>query len=146
MDNNGIKFHPELIAELTADHQKLLAIFAELGKKAEARDAAGFKERLHRFKILLADHLLKEAIRLYIYLRQQFKGDEATHHTITSYKKEMDGIGAVAMRFIEDYGNRPAKDFDFAELQYQLKQIGDVLGDRIYREEHELYTLYRRFH
>lgn len=142
---SGIHFHPELIAELTADHQKLLAILGELDAQAEKQDVVQFKERLHRLKILLADHLLKEAVRLYIYLRQQFKENVAAYQLVTTYKKEMDGIGAVAMRFIDEHSRQAPEKFDFPGIRRQLRQMGEVLGDRIYREEHELYRLYRRF-
>jgi hypothetical protein len=37
---------------------------------------------------LLVAHLLKEAVKLYIYLRQKLKNDEGTYYLVTSYKRE----------------------------------------------------------
>jgi len=101
-----------------------------------------FRTVLQQFKSLLIAHLLKEAIKLYIYLRQKLRDDESTYRLVTGYKSEMDGISRVAMAFVDEYSAKPAENIDFALLGTRLKEIGQVLGDRIRREEAELYPLY----
>ena len=140
--SNGIRYTPDLIEDLERDHQALLRSYGRLVKTANKTDFSTFKAELAVFKSLLVAHLLKEAIRLYIYLRQQFKADAAMHGLVTSYKVEMDGIGRVAMGFIDTHLNASAGTVDFSTLTAQLSALGKVLGDRIRREEAELYPLY----
>ncbi len=140
--SNGIKYYSDLVDEMLDDHRALLVAYGELVKAASAKDASGFKFLLLKFKSLLVAHLLKEAVKLYIYLRQKLKGDESAYSLVTSYKSEMDGISRVAMAFVDEYTAKPIHQIDFNQLAIQLRDIGWVLGDRIRREESELYPLY----
>lgn len=128
------------------DHRNLLATYGDLARAAAEKDASGFKLSLISFKSMLVAHLLKEAVKLYIYLRQKLKDDESAYSLVTSYKKEMDGISRVAMAFVDEYSSKPAHEIDFTQLSMQLREIGLVLGDRIRREESELYPLYHDFY
>ena len=140
--SNGIKYYSGLVQEMERDHRSLLATYGDLIKAAGAQDGAVFKSELIKFKSLLVAHLLKEAVKLYIYLRQKLKGDESAYALVTSYKSEMDGISRVAMAFVDEYTAKPIHQIDFNRLAVQLREIGLVLGDRINREESELYPLY----
>lgn len=140
--SSGIKYYSDLVDEMVDDHRALLAAYGDLVKTAGAKDASGFKFLLLKFKSLLVAHLLKEAVKLYIYLRQKLKGDESAYSLVTSYKSEMDGISRIAMAFVDEYTAKPAHQIDFHQLTLQLREIGLVLGDRIRREESELYPLY----
>ena len=141
-----IAYYPALIPELVDDHRTLLGIYENLHRAAETQDTAGLKTALASFRSLLIAHLLKEAVRLYIYLRQQFKHDAAVYARVTAYKREMDGIGKVAMEFIDTHLKQPDDVIDFAQLRASLHDLGRVLGDRVRREEAELYPLYQPTH
>jgi hypothetical protein len=91
---------------------------------------------------LLVSHLLKEAVKLYIYLRQQLRSDPDVYVLITSYKNEMDGISRTAIAFVDEYVGKSSHLLDFQKITGQLRELGVVLGDRIRREEAELYPLY----
>ena len=139
---NGIAYYSELVEDLMNDHRQLLAIYGDLVRANQAHDPVAFKAVLQPFKSLLISHLLKEAVRLYIYLRQKLRYDESTYRLVTGYKSEMDGISRVAMEFVDEYSAKTPKEIDFVLLAARLKEIGQVLGDRIRREEAELYPLY----
>jgi regulator of sigma D len=143
---NGIAYSPNLVQEMLSDHRELLAAYGDLVRAANARDGVVFKVGLIHFKSLLVSHLLKEAVKLYIYLRQKLKGDEGSYYLVTSYKSEMDSISRTAMAFVDEYSLREPGDLDYAKLSKQLQDIGVVLGDRIRREEAELYPLYHDFY
>jgi len=140
--SSGISYYSELVDDLKGDHKQLLAVYGNLVRAGQAHDAVVFRTVLQQFKSLLIAHLLKEAIKLYIYLRQKLRDDESTYRLVTGYKSEMDGISRVAMAFVDEYSAKPAENIDFALLGTRLKEIGQVLGDRIRREEAELYPLY----
>jgi regulator of sigma D len=140
--SSGIKYYSDLVDEMVDDHRVLLAAYGDLVKAANTNDASGFKFLLLKFKSLLVAHLLKEAVKLYIYLRQKLKVDDSAYSLVTSYKSEMDGISRVAMAFVDEYTEKPVHQIDFHQLTQQLREIGLVLGNRIRREESELYPLY----
>ncbi len=97
----GIQYDPHLIQEMLEDHRALLAVYGGLVKAVDAKDGAAFKFKLGEFKSMLVAHLLKEAVKLYIYLRQKMKDDESAYQLVTAYKSEMDGISRVAMDFVD---------------------------------------------
>ena len=138
----GISYSPLLISEFEGDHRKLLRQYGILLNTAKQEDFAAFKAHLTEFKAMLVSHLLKETVKLYIYMRQKLKDDPHSYALVTGYKKEMDGIGKVAMNFVDTYMAQTADRVDFAQLVAELQHIGSVLGDRIRREEAELYPLY----
>ena len=57
----------------------------------------------------------------------------------------MRGIGDAAVRFVETCVATPDDAIDFAQVRPALHEIGLLLGDRIRREESDLYPLYHRF-
>lgn len=141
--SNGIKYSPELIDSFEQEHRELLQSYGRLALHANAVSYLKFQEEICKFKSSLVSHLLKEAIKLYIYLRQQLKSDPASYRLVSSYKSEMDSIGKVAMDFIDKYVGLSSEQVNFEELNAGLRDIGKVLGDRIRREEAELYPLYQ---
>lgn len=140
--SQGIAFSPDLVQGMLDDHRQLLAVFGEMSRAVKAQDAENFRDMLIQFKSMLTAHLLKEAIKLYIYLRQKLKNDPASYQLITGYKTEMDGISKVAMQFVDDFSTLRSAPINFVELNARLAELGRVLGDRIRREENELYPLY----
>lgn len=139
---SGIAYYSELVDEMKEDHRALLTTYGDLVQAAQAYDDLRFISLLQQFKSLLIAHLLKEAVKLYIYLRQRLRHDESTYRLVTGYKSEMDGISRVAMEFVDEYSAKKSGQIDFVLLITRLRDIGMVLGDRIRREEAELYPLY----
>ncbi|MBI3101894.1 MAG: hemerythrin domain-containing protein [Burkholderiales bacterium] len=144
----GVPHYSALVQGLVNDHRQLLQTFGELKKSADAEDPAAFKQALHDFKAQLVPHLLQEAIKLYTFLRQELKaqGNQQAYQMVNGYKTEMGGIGDAAVRFVETYTATADADIDFAEVRDALGDIGRLLGDRIRREEAELYPLYQSLH
>lgn len=140
--NTGIQYDANLISEMLEDHRALLAVYGSLAKSVEARNEKNFYLHIGELKILLVAHLLKEAVKLYIYLKQRLKEDESAYLLVTAYKNEMDKISWVLMKLINDYSVRSLDGIDYAQLSVRIKEIGWLLGDRIRREECELYPLY----
>lgn len=145
---SGVQHHSTLVTQLVGDHRQLLESFGVLKKAAEARDVVAFKQALQGFKALLVPHVLEEAIRLYTYMRQEFKtrGDANNYQLVNGYKSEMKGIGDAAVHFVETYSAAADDAIDFQKVCASLHEIGHLLGDRIRREESELYPLYQSLH
>lgn len=144
----GIQHHSALVDQLKGEHRLLLQAFGALKQTSDADDALAFKRALHEFKSLLVPHLLEEAVRMYTYLRQELKarGNLADFQRVNAYKSEMGGIGDAAVRFVETCVATPDDAIDFAQVRPALHEIGLLLGDRIRREESDLYPLYQSLH
>ncbi|MBI5899305.1 MAG: hemerythrin domain-containing protein [Rhodocyclales bacterium] len=131
-----------LIASLKADHQRLLAGFQSIAASSLAGNLASVQQQLGQFQTLLMDHLLKENVRLYVYLEHVLKDDPVSHEMMHGFRHEMDAIGRVVVGFLGKYkaiGSHPELA---AEFSTDLKAIGEALVARIKREEDILYPMY----
>lgn len=146
--SEGVPHYSALVAELTHDHRQLLAAYGALKHSAEAGDVAAFKSALGDFKALLVPHVVKEAYKVYTYLRQTLrqKGELEVYQRVNAYKSEMGRIGDAAIRFIDTYSDADDETIDFPQVRAALHEIGQLLGDRIRREEADLYPLYKTLH
>jgi len=137
-----IRYHPELVGHLVGDHRKLLGIYGEIQAAFGAGDYARVSELLDAFRSALQGHLLTENVRLYIYLDRCLASDEASSELIHGFRREMDGIGRVAMNFLKKY-EAIGVDAELAvPFAKDFATIGKVLGERIQKEEQVLYPLY----
>jgi len=137
--NTSIKFDHDLIEVLEAEHQALLKLFGnvlnfvKVGRQEQARRS------LIKFRDLLVGHILKENTSLYIYLKHAVE-DDATTEIVTTMKTEMDDIGRVVVKFLNDHIKNPANlDQEFVE---KFEVIGEKLVRRIQNEESHLYPVY----
>ena len=137
-----IRFHPQLIAKLTADHRALLSLFGETSHAAARGYVAIAAERLEAFRVALQGHLLTENIRLYVYLQHMCADDPSSYTLIHEFRHEMDGIGKAVMNFLAKYKELARSPELLNAFGEDLAAIGKVLVSRIEREEATLYPLY----
>lgn len=138
----AIRFHPELVAELKHDHQVLLTLFASIQAAFKDGRLQAVVEHLDAFRTSIQSHLLKENVRLYIYLEHQLASDETSHQLIHDFRHEMDGIGKAVVAFLAKYKDLSVDGNLVASFGRDLEAVGKVLVDRIRREEETLYPLY----
>jgi regulator of sigma D len=138
----SIHHDAELIVHLKADHGVLLKIFAGIQAAAQAGDYAQVQQRLDRFRTVLMDHLLKENVRLYVYLEHLLAGDETSHALIREFRHEMDAIGKAVVDFLAKYKTIATQPELTIAFPGELAAIGEVLVARIKREEETLYPMY----
>jgi hypothetical protein len=139
---SAIPYQGDLIGQLKDDHQAQLASFASIKQAYAEKQFTQLVEELDRFRAMVQAHLLVENVRLYSYLEQQMAVDPANHQLIKEFRHEMSGIGRDVMGFLGKYremGNNPALVKTFGT---DFEKIGQVLVDRIQREEKALYSLY----
>ncbi len=137
-----IHHDPALIASLKDDHRKLLAAFHAIAAATTLNDFVRVQKLLGEFQTLLTDHLLKENVRLYVYLEHLLQDDPVSHEMMHGFRHEMDGIGRAVVGFLGKYrsiGSQPELAAGFPD---DLKGIGEALVARIKREEDILYPMY----
>lgn len=137
-----IRHDPQLIARLKDDHDLLLGIHAAIAAAAQAGDFAQVQQRLDHFRTVLMDHLLKENVRLYVYLEHLLAQDPASHRLIREFRHDMDAIGRTVVAFLTKYKSVASQPELAAGFAAELAAIGEVLAARIRREEDTLYALY----
>lgn len=140
----GTRIHhdPALIAAFKSDHRLLLDIFTAIGAAAKAGDLAEVQKRLGHFRTVLMDHLLKENVRLYVYLEHLLKNDPTSHQLMHEFRHEMDAIGQVVVGFLGKYKAIASQPELAASFGTDLAAIGEALVARIRREEDTLYPMY----
>ncbi len=132
----------DLIGSLMEDHQKLLKTFQAIGAASFAGELTKVQSLLAQFQTMIMDHLLKENVRLYVYLEHLLANDSVSHQMMHGFRHEMDGIGRVVVGFLEKYktiGQHPELAESFST---DLRGIGEALVARIKREEDILYPMY----
>ena len=90
-----------LIETLVLEHRGLLALYGEVKRAGSAR-RLGRRRALHlqAFREALQDHLIKEAVGLYIYLLQRHVADAVSYDLTCAFRGEMDEIGRSLFSFI----------------------------------------------
>lgn len=138
----GIHYDPQLIDKFKNDHHQLLGLFGAIKSAFDAGNYALVAENLDKFRSGLQAHLLVENVRLYIYLEHMLAGDETSYELVHGFRREMEGIGRVAVAFLTKYKTIGVDKDLAASFGRELDGIGKVLVDRITREEETLYPLY----
>lgn len=138
----GIKYHPDLVNELHADHKRLLTIFGAIQSSFQAGDHAATASHLNDFRAAIQSHLLTENVKLYIYLTHALANDPGSRSLMQGFRHEMDNIGRAVLAFLEKYRDIATQPALQASFSGELAAVGRVLSDRIQREEATLYPLY----
>jgi regulator of sigma D len=137
-----ISYHPELVGELKHDHQHLLVLFGEIGAAYKAGDLNKTSALLNNFRSCLSAHLLKENVRLYIYLERALSSDPSSQAIVHQFRSEMDAIGKAVLDFLARYRDMAVDKSLAGSFGADLSAIGNVLVQRIRNEEDTLYPLY----
>lgn len=137
-----IRYAPDLVDNLKSDHLNLLGLYGEIKADFDNQDYPAVATKLEKFKSNLQGHLLTENVRLYIYLDRSLAHDPVNSDLIRGFRREMDDIAKVAMKFLNKY-SAIGIDADLAKhFADDFATIGQVLGERIQKEENVLYPLY----
>jgi len=138
----GIHHDARLIEALKEDHRLLLDIYRAIDAARREENLLTVQTRLGQFRMVLQDHLLKENVRLYVYLEHVLQGDPTSHQLMHEFRHEMDDIGRVVVGFLTKYreiGLHPELATEFGK---DFAAIGEALVARIRREEDTLYPMY----
>lgn len=137
-----IRFQPELVPQLKTDHQNLIGIYLDIKTAFEGGDYEEVAKKLVHFRSSLQAHLLTENVRLYIYLSHSLANDEINSELIHEFRREMDAIARVAMNFLKKYDTIGVDKELAGAFAKDFATIGQVLTERIEKEERVLYPLY----
>lgn len=138
-----IRFDPKLVAELKMDHVNLIALFKGIAATSGRHDSELLTKQLADFGSSLRGHILKENVRLYVYLKSSLKTEEDSLTIMQEFSHEMNLIGRAVNNFLHKYTNVAQWDEpQWAVFERDLNEVGTVLTQRIETEENILYPLY----
>lgn len=139
----GIAYYPELVAELKLDHRMLDRLQMDMKTAYNEGDLQAVANSIEKYGSLLRSHILKENMRLYIYLKKHVVTDPVSKKIVETFQREMDGIGVAITDFIEKYKTiheQPASKH--GHFIADLNEVSDTVHRRMTHEEGELFPLY----
>ena len=131
-----------LVEAFKEDHRLLIDIYNAIDADRRSGRLHTVQTRLEQFRMVLQDHLLKENVRLYVYLEHVLKNDPVSHQLMHDFRHEMDGIGRAVVGFLGKYRQIGIHPELAAEFATDFAAIGEALVGRIHREEDTLYPMY----
>ncbi len=137
-----IRYDAGLVDSLKNDHQDLVAMYTQLAEDATAGRFDRIDAGLQAFKIRLEAHLLTENVRFYVYLEQMLGEDPENTELIRGFRREMNSIARGVVEFVRRFRNEPVGPSNQADFLREHGNVGQLLTQRIAREESELYVLY----
>ncbi len=135
-------YDQELINDLKNDHKELVEVYGQIGVALKKFEYDEIVSLFINFSSKLRSHMLKENLKLYVYLSHAMIHDEESLLLITELRSEMNQIGRTVNSFLTRYSDLPWTDDKKISFPNEFKTIGEVLVDRIQREEGTLYSLY----
>lgn len=135
-------YDPELVKTLESDHKELLALYGHIGQLYEKGMYSEIVKHLVVFKTRLEGHLLTENFRFYSYLEERLAGDPNDAAIMRDFRREMNTISRNVLNFIRSYQTKGINDQNARQFWQDYSRIGEVLQERIMREEHNLYPIY----
>ncbi|WP_167285263.1 hemerythrin domain-containing protein [Marilutibacter alkalisoli] len=138
-----IAYDPALVPALKQDHHDLVALFSEIGHCAKLDRFDDIPKLLVSFKTNLEAHLIAENVRFYNYVERTLEGDSENTLLIRSFRREMNAIARGVVDFVKKY-QLARFDVDTRRaFMADYEAVGDLLAQRIQREEASLYPLYQ---
>lgn len=135
-----IAYYPNLVDEFKEEHAQLFSLYAEIVTNYEGNQMARVSSNLKEFKRVLVDHLMKENILLYIFLKYLYVENIEYKNFAYKMQKEMTTIGDSVFDFIQ---RATSESFEYnSEFKSELDGIGAALVERVELEESSLYSLY----
>lgn len=139
-----IRYDPALVDSLKHDHGELVALYQRIGKHQDTEQYDELRAELINFKTRLEAHILTENVRFYTYLEQSLSDDVHNAELMRDFRREMNTIARGAVAFIKKY-QAPGAFENHLRLEFakDYQAVGELLTQRIGREEASLYPLYQ---
>jgi hypothetical protein len=85
---------------------------------------------------------LTENVKLYCYLEQNLARRPSALRTIREFRREMNVVARGVVNFARKHQQGGVSNASLGSFLVELREVGALLGQRVRREEQELYTLY----
>lgn len=139
-----LRYKKSLISKYCSEHRSILDRYHDAFSAYQAGDDLKFRQKLEALQIELSNHLIDEALNMYVYLKHYYAKDEKKLNLIRRFNRNVKKSGITVFSFVKRFteaGEAIIHDQDFLA---QLIQIGNSLEVHLAAEERYLFHLYRR--
>jgi len=98
-----IEYHPDLVSILNRQHQDIKNILADVVIAANKSKYKAVKKHLKFLSKTLRDHVIKESILLYVYLKNMSQGEKELQKYVTDSHKEKKILSHVVFSNINEW-------------------------------------------
>lgn len=137
-----IQYDTELVPTLKSDHNRIIHLYGSIGLKLNNRKFYELQDELLVFKTHLQGHLLVENVRFYNYLEQKLADDPLNYELMRDFRREMNHIAQAVVNYVKKYRSCRFTDSVVEEFTKEYQKVGQLLQERVNREESGLYVLY----
>ena len=133
-----------LIGVLESDHEKILALYNKILRKAREKEFASLQLTLVEFATAFTNHIQVEDEMLYGYLKTLASTKSFTEQKVVAeFSSEMKNISISVFTLFSQSPYIPVSENSIDHFIKEFKQMGILLQDRIEREEKILYPIYK---
>jgi len=142
LDQARFGYSPELVGSLKGDHADLLRRHAELGQLAQSGQYGSIPMVLSGFKNKFDVHILHENLQFYCHVEERLARRPKDLARVKEFRIEMNAIGRAVVTFVKKYRAEGVRQSNSDAFVADLRAVGQLLAQRVQREEQELYPLY----
>jgi len=140
---NVIEFDSGLIHHLENDHKELLDLYNQVLGSAKNNEFNILQLSLVEFATSFTTHIEIEDEQLYGYLIDLASGKSALEQKVVSdFADEMKKISVSIFEMLSQSPYIPVTKYTVSKFITEFEKIGEMLTDRIEREEKVLYPIY----
>lgn len=149
LEHLELNYNPHLIETLHEEHNNLLNHMHFIQKTVEEKELRLLPIALELFRGEMLEHVSKEILQLYVYLRNALKNRPEHYELVKRLRKEMDSILKTILEFLDEYSNIEIESLitnkeiqtDFLE---GINELVTLFSRRVDVEERILFPLYQQ--
>ena len=139
------QYDPTLIETLEEDHKQLFVLFNQVLDVARNNKFITLQLGLVEFATAFTTHIELEDEKLYGYLTMLASNkSELEQKIVSDYSQEMKNISISIFKLLNFSHSSPITKHNVSKFIEDFEKIGELLMDRIEREENILYPIYKK--
>lgn len=137
-----IRFDPQLVDTLMAEHQDLLAACERLEISCEKERVAQIADQLQSLEERIRRHRMQEDIKLMIFVEKRYSDNDQMAMLLSMFRKERDGLKRQIGEFFAKYALLRECPSLIAELREDIGKSIKLVVAMIECEEQNFFPLY----
>lgn len=137
-----IRFDPQLVDTLVAEHQDLLAICERLEIACEKERTNQVADRLQALEERIRRHRMQEDIKLMIFVEKRYSDNDQMAMLLSMFRKERDGLKRQLGEFFAKYALLRECPSLVTELREDVGKAIKMIVAMIECEEQNFFPLY----
>ena len=137
-------YDAHLVDALESEHEDLLELFNKVLQIAKSDEYSMLQLAIVEFATSFTTHIKIEDEQLYGYLKVlASKKSKVEQRVVAQFANEMQGISTSIFDILSQSTHVPFDVDSIDDFILEFERIGALLTDRIQREEHVLYPIYK---